>query len=81
MRVRNALAILNPEFLEIIDESDKHQGHSGHQIDILTHVHIRIGADIFKNMTRIQRHKAVTTALAAEINDFLHAIRITITGC
>ena len=81
LRVQNALAILEPDVLEVKDESDKHQGHEGHKEGVLTHIHVTIGSKKFENITRIQRHKMVNAALAAEIKDFLHAIRVTIVGC
>lgn len=81
MRVKTALASLNPCRLEIKDESDKHQGHAGYQEGILTHVHIIISSDSFDKRSRLDKHRMVMTTLAAEMNDFLHAVRVTIIGC
>jgi BolA family transcriptional regulator, general stress-responsive regulator len=73
-----------PERLEVIDESHLHAGHhhteSGHHETFdgagETHFRVRIGADTFAGMGRVDRHRAVNELLAAELRAGLHALAI-----
>ncbi len=79
---KNALtAALQPVSLEIEDESAKHAGHGGWREGVVTHVHIRVASPLFDGKTRLERHRLVMDALAAQLADFLHAVRITIISC
>ena len=68
----------SPQALEIVNESHLHAGHqesfdgSGE-----THLRIRIVADAFKGMGRVDRHRAVNALIADEMAEGLHAIAIT----
>ena len=62
----------NPSQLEVIDESHKHAGHAGAKAHAAehgsgeSHFHVIITSEAFTDMSRIQRHRAVMEALAAE---------------
>lgn len=81
-RLRQAFA---PERLEVINESHLHAGHhhtvSGHHAVFdgtgETHFRIRIVAEAFAGMSRIDRHRAVNDLLADELGkDKIHALAI-----
>jgi BolA family transcriptional regulator, general stress-responsive regulator len=66
-----------PERLVVIDESHHH---AGHQPDITgtgeTHMRVRIVAEAFAGMSRLDRHRAVTDLLKPELDAGLHALAI-----
>ncbi|WAX96777.1 BolA family transcriptional regulator [Aminobacter sp. NyZ550] len=74
----------SPERLVVLNESHLHAGH--HHVDGgdhatfdgsgETHFRIRIVAPAFAGMSRIDRHRAVNDALAAELKAGLHALAI-----
>lgn len=73
-------ASFTPEALEITDESEKHRGHAGYQEGGQSHFHVRIAAAPFADMTRLQRHRAVHSALGKELTGRIHALSLDITG-
>ncbi len=72
----------NPSHLEVIDESYKHAGHAGAQAHARehgtgeSHFHVTIKADIFENMSRLERHRAVMDVLSDEMKT-VHALRLS----
>lgn len=76
-RIRASLTTrFAPTALEVIDESHKHAGHAGARPEGETHFRVRIVAAAFADMTRVARHRAVTSALADEFDAGLHALSI-----
>lgn len=74
----------SPERLAVLNESHLHAGHhhvdGGHHATFdgsgETHFRIRIVSAAFAGMSRIERHRAVNEALAAELKAGLHALAI-----
>lgn len=67
---------LRPTRLEIVDESRRHAGHAGARPGGETHYHIHIVSEAFVGKSRVERHRMVNAALAAEFADGLHALAI-----
>jgi BolA protein len=73
-KIRKSLAPLS---LEIANESQLHKGHqesfdgSGE-----THLRIRVVAEKFEKMSRVERHRLINALVAEEISQGLHAIAI-----
>jgi len=73
-----------PERLDVINESHQHAGHhhveSGHHATFdgtgETHFRVRIVAEKFAGMSRVDRHRAVNDLLADELKAGLHALAI-----
>lgn len=71
----------NPAQLEVIDESAKHAGHAGARAhaeihgSAESHFHVIITADAFDGMARLQRHRAVLSAIAEEMKT-VHALSL-----
>ena len=65
-----------PEVLEILNESHLHAGHHGHDGSGETHLRIIITADAFRDMTRLERHRAVYSIVQPKIDEGLHACAI-----
>ena len=68
---------LAPEALEIINESHLHAGHQ-ESFDGTgeTHLRIRIVADAFEGLSRVDRHRRLNALVASEMHEGLHAIAI-----
>jgi BolA protein len=65
-----------PDGLEVKDESHLHEGHAGHRPGGETHFRVYIVSPVFKGKTRIERHRMVNAALAAELEGSVHALAI-----
>lgn len=68
----------SPRALEVIDDSERHRGHSGYQEGGESHFQVRIAADGFAGMSRLARHRAVHDALGAELIARIHALALDI---
>ena len=75
-RVRDRLeAALQPEVLEINDDSHKHVGHPGARTG-MSHFNVRIRAERFRGTSPLQRHRIVYEALGEMMQTDIHALRI-----
>jgi len=66
----------SPLFLEVIDESEHHHGHSGWREGGETHYRIRIKAAAFAGLSRLAMHRAINEVLADDLNSGVHALAI-----
>jgi BolA protein len=67
-------AALAPVRLAIVDESHRHAGHAGARPEGETHFRVEIVADAFTGLSRVARHRLVTSALAEELAGPVHAL-------
>jgi BolA family transcriptional regulator, general stress-responsive regulator len=65
-----------PESLRVEDESHHHEGHAGHRPGGQSHFRVHIVADAFKGKSRIERHRMINQALAAELSGSIHALAV-----
>jgi BolA protein len=65
-----------PESLRIEDESHRHEGHAGHRLGGETHFRLYIVSDAFRGKSRLERHRMINAALAAELAGDVHALAI-----
>lgn len=65
-----------PESLRVEDESHLHAGHAGHKPGGETHYRVYIVSEAFRGKTRVERHRSINTALAAELAGGVHALAI-----
>jgi BolA protein len=72
-RLREAF---DPQFIEIVNESHLHAGHGHHDGTGETHLRIRIVAQAFARMSRVERHRAVNAVAADALKAGLHALAI-----
>lgn len=76
--IRDALnRDLSPEYLEVINESHLHAGHSGDDGSGESHWQVVIAAASLDGKSRLAKHRAVHDALGPEIIGRLHALAIT----
>jgi len=65
-----------PQSLKVVDESAQHEGHAGSRPGGQTHFRIYIVAEVFKGMTRLQRHRLINQTLSTELAGSVHALAI-----
>jgi BolA protein len=67
---------LMPVQLTIEDESHLHKGHAGHRPGGETHFRVTVVSAAFEGVSRIGRHRMVTSALTEELNNPVHALAL-----
>jgi BolA protein len=65
-----------PVYIEVIDESHHHAGHSGSRPDGESHFRVKIVAEAFRAKSRVEQHRMVNAALAEELRERVHALAI-----
>ncbi|MGH8711629.1 MAG: BolA family protein [Burkholderiales bacterium] len=73
-KIRQQLASLAPENLEIVDESSKHAGHEGAKSG--GHYQMTIVSRQFQGKTNMARHRMVYAALSGMMHKEIHALSI-----
>ncbi|RAU23477.1 BolA family transcriptional regulator [Paramagnetospirillum kuznetsovii] len=68
---------LKPTRLEITDDSHRHAGHAGHNVDGESHFSIVVVSDAFTGKSRVDRHRMVNALLADELAGRVHAMALT----
>ena len=76
-RIREKLiAALNPDRLEIVDESHRHAGHAGSRPGGETHFRVEVVAAAFAGKSRLERQRLVYAALKDEMSQQIHALSL-----
>ncbi len=73
--IRDKLSVLEPESVELFDESGKHVGHQG-AMSGGGHFQVIIVARAFVNLSLQQRHRMVYEALGSMMHKEIHALAI-----
>jgi BolA protein len=74
--IRARLAGLEPEQLELVDESAQHEGHAGWRPGGGTHWRLRIVSPRFAGKTTLARHRMVYESLGELMKHPIHALAI-----
>lgn len=69
-------AALSPEHLAVIDDSETHRGHAGHDGSGESHFTVEVVSDRFSGQNRLARQRLVNAALADLLRDKVHALAI-----
>jgi BolA protein len=69
-------AALDPQQLAVIDDSEKHRGHAGHDGSGESHFTVDVVSDRFTGQNRVGRQRLVNAALADLLRDKVHALAI-----
>ena len=67
---------LAPSHLAVIDDSEKHRGHAGHDGSGESHFTVEITSAAFEGQNRVNRQRAVNAALAELLVEKVHALSI-----
>lgn len=65
-----------PEQLAVIDDSEKHRGHAGHDARGESHFTVEIVSARFAGLSRLECQRAVNRALADLLESRVHALAI-----
>ena len=77
--IRAALSqALNPEALEVINESHLHAGHAGDDGSGESHWRVAMQVPSLAGQSRLAKHRAVHAALGPDIIGRIHALAIDI---
>jgi len=74
--IRARLALLQPERVELVDESEAHRGHAGYRDGGNTHWRLTIVAPAFAGKPTVARHRMVYQALGDLMQHPIHALAI-----
>ncbi len=73
---RRLTEALSPTHLRVINDSEKHRGHAGHDVRGESHFTVEIVSPAFEGQNRISRQRAVNGALADLLRERVHALAI-----
>ena len=73
-------AAFDPSQLEVVDDSESHRGHAGYRDGGESHFNVLIRSTSFDGQSRIQRHRAVHSALGADLVGRIHALSLDISA-
>ncbi|MBX3479064.1 MAG: BolA family transcriptional regulator [Caulobacter sp.] len=65
-----------PSRLDVVDDSDRHQGHAGHREGGESHFNVVIESPAFAGVSRVARQRQVYAALAEELAGPVHALSV-----
>ena len=75
--IRERLAALEPQSLDLVDESEQHRGHAGYREGGGTHWRLSIVSGRFSGRSTLERHRMVYGALGNLMQHPIHALAIT----
>ena len=76
-RIRELLsAALQPEFLDVVDDSHRHAGHAGARPGGESHFSVLIESAAFAGASKVVRQRLVYKALADELAGPVHALSV-----
>ena len=68
----------SPEALEVIDESHLHAGHVGAREGGESHFRIKIVAEAFAGLSRVERQRKINACLKEELAGPVHALAMSV---
>ena len=71
---------LTPTRLQLIDDSEQHQGHGGYNPAGESHFTLRIESPAFAGKNRVQRQRMIYAALGSLMESRVHALSIRATA-
>ena len=70
---------MQPSFIDIRDDSDKHASHGNVPAGALeTHLHLIISASQLNDKSRVEQHRSIMQLLGDEFDSGLHALSIEV---
>ena len=75
-KLRNAF---EPSYLLVVNESEKHHGHSGDDGSGESHFSVHIISNCFSNMNKIDCHRMIYSALSDEMKT-VHAVSLSVSA-
>ena len=78
--IRRLNSALSPARIELVDDSEQHRGHGGHNPAGESHFSLRIESPAFAGKSRIERQRLVHKALGNLLDERVHALSIRATA-
>jgi len=78
--MQRRLESLNPTKITLIDDSEKHRGHGGHNPSGESHFTLLIESPDFTGKSRVERQRMVNRALGELVGNRVHALSIRATA-
>ena len=76
-RIREKLmAGLQPDRLDVVNESEKHAGHRSSPGTGESHFRVLVVSPLFAGQPRLQRHRMVNGLIAEELSGGIHALAL-----
>jgi len=76
-RLESALA---PSHTDLVDDSESHRGHGGHNPAGESHFSLRIESEAFAGKSRVERYRMIHAALGDLLDERVHALSIKATA-
>lgn len=73
-------AALSPTAIDLVDESEEHRGHAGHDERGESHFRLAIESPAFTGKSRVERQRMVYAALGDLMRERVHALTIRATA-
>ena len=70
------LNALNPTSIQLVDDSEKHRGHGGHNPSGESHFTLIIRSPEFAGKSRVERQRMIHRALGELVGNRVHALSI-----
>lgn len=67
---------LEPTSIELVDDSEQHRGHGGHNPAGESHFSLRIESPAFAGKSRVERQRLIYSALGELMKERVHALSI-----
>jgi BolA protein len=74
--LRRLNSALSPTFVDLVDDSEQHRGHGGHNPSGESHFSLEIESAAFAGKSRVQRQRMVYHALGDLMRERVHALQI-----
>ena len=74
--LRRLNSALSPSRIELVDDSEQHRGHGGHNPEGESHFSLRIESPSFAGKNRVQRQRMIYAALGDLLVSRVHALSI-----
>ena len=74
--LRRLKSSLSPSYVELVDDSEQHRGHGGHNPEGESHFTLRIESAAFTDKSRVDRQRLVHAALGDLLDERVHALSI-----
>ena len=78
--LRRLNSALSPSRVNLVDDSEKHRGHGGHNPAGESHFSLEIESAEFAGKSRVERQRLVYKALADLMHERVHALSIRATA-
>lgn len=75
-KMLRCLEVLKPSRVELVDDSEKHQGHGGYNPAGESHFTLTIESTAFAGKSRVERQRMVYAALGDLMKERVHALSI-----